>query len=252
MESTKGKIYGIICSILLYIALFFALYHTFLRTETKAEEEGVPVHFGTVDLAAGTFVPKGETDETDEAAPREALPDPSVRDIPESLQTQQTPPVTQNTEQTVAVEAAKSEQARREQEQRKRDAIDRQVTGAFAGMGRQGAGQTGAGKRDNPQSVPAGANGSAYNEFNLGGRTLAGAEGLPKPAYSDQEEGNIVVNITVDPRGNVISAEIGKGTTIGSMAMRKSALDAARKAKFSSIDRNNNQVGTITYKYYLK
>jgi TonB family protein len=74
-----------------------------------------------------------------------------------------------------------------------------------------------------------------------------GAGGIPRPAYSAQEEGRIVVNITVDPQGNVMLAEIGKGTNINSDAMRKSALEAARKTKFNRINGNDNQSGTITY-----
>lgn len=250
MVPTKEKIYGIICSILFCIALFFTLSYTFLRTEIKAKEEGVLVNFGTVDLAAGTFIPESEADE----AFQEADPDPSAQEIPESLQTQPTPPpITQNPEPTAA---AKAEQARTELEQRKRDAISRQVSEAFAGSsgkGQQGTGQAGSRIQGDPSSVPATVTkGNNYNEFNLGGRTLAGTEGLPKPAYSDQEEGNIVVNIVVDPQGNVISAEIGKGTTISSMTMRESARAAARKAKFNKTNKNNNQFGTITYKYYLK
>ena len=67
-----------------------------------------------------------------------------------------------------------------------------------------------------------------------------------------QEEGRIVINITVDPKGNVIFAEVGRGTNIDNASMRKSALDAARKAKFNSISGANNQSGTITYVYKFK
>jgi TonB family protein len=67
-----------------------------------------------------------------------------------------------------------------------------------------------------------------------------------------QEEGRIVINITVDPKGNVISAEIGRGTNIDNGSLRQSALDAARRAKFNSIQGANNQSGTITYNYTLK
>jgi TonB family protein len=288
MELTREKRYGIAGSIIFYIVLLLILYFTFLRTEVKAKEEGVLVNFGTVNLAAGSFTPKGEVAAT---AKQETNPAPPVREIPEvpqpKLQTKpavqqkpQTkpqlkpqakptpPPMAQNLEQTAAIEAAKqrerekaaaeqaarAEQARLAEEQRRRDAINRQVSGAFGssatGQSSQGTGQTGSGVQGNPQSTTV-QNAGSYGEFNLGGRTL-GAGGLPRPAYSAQEEGSIVVDITVDPRGNVILAEIGKGTTINSTAMRKSALDAARKAKFSSIQGNNNQSGTITYKYHLK
>jgi TonB family protein len=87
-----------------------------------------------------------------------------------------------------------------------------------------------------------------FGSFSLSGRTLR--EGaLQRPAYSAQVEGRIVINITVDNYGNVIFAEIGKGTNIDDATMRKSALDSARKAKFNKIQSTNNQTGTITYNY---
>ncbi|MDR2388444.1 MAG: TonB family protein [Tannerellaceae bacterium] len=89
-----------------------------------------------------------------------------------------------------------------------------------------------------------------YGTFNLNGRSI-GSGGLPRPEYSVQEEGRIVINITVDPKGNVIFAEIGKGTNIDNSSLRQSALNAARKAKFNTISGSNNQSGTITYNYRL-
>ena len=90
---------------------------------------------------------------------------------------------------------------------------------------------------------------SNLGTYNLNGRSL---EAGPRPAYAGQSEGRIVINITVDPNGNVIMAEIGRETTIDDASMRKSALEAARKAKFNRISGNNNQSGTITYWYTFK
>lgn len=87
--------------------------------------------------------------------------------------------------------------------------------------------------------------------FNLNGRSL-GPGGLPHPAYTIQEEGKIVINITVNPQGRVIFAEVGRGTNIDNASMRQSALEAARRATFNSISGANNQSGTITYVYKLK
>ena len=75
---------------------------------------------------------------------------------------------------------------------------------------------------------------------------------MPRPAYSIQEEGKIVIDITVDSNGNVILAAIGKGTNIDNTTMRQSALDAAKKAKFNVISGSKTQSGTITYRYSLK
>jgi TonB family protein len=107
------------------------------------------------------------------------------------------------------------------------------------------------------QGNPFGNSDSGTNEgiggtgtFSLSGRTLRDG-GLHRPAYSALEEGRIVLNITVDPLGNVIFAEIGKGTNIDNASMRKSAIDAAKKSKFNKIKGTDNQNGTITYIYRL-
>jgi TonB family protein len=283
MKPTKEEIFGFIGSCIFCGLLFLILYFTVLRTEVKAGEEGVLVNFGTIDMSTGTFEPNRGAAQSEVDAPtppaEPILPQPTVSKpetqtaVPQKPQAKPTtPPITQNIEQTAAIEAAKQKQieqdriaaeqraaqAKAAEEQRKRDAINQQVSGAFGtatgNPNQSGTGQTGTGIQGNPQSTsgigsPTGSGG--YGEFNLGGRTL-GPGGLPRPTYSVQEEGRIVVNITVDPRGNVIFAEIGKGTDIDNNSMRNSALEAARKAKFNNINGNNNQSGTITYKYSLR
>jgi TonB family protein len=295
MNITREKTTGFIGSVIFCLLIFLILYFTVLYTKVKSGEEGVLVSFGTVDLSAGTFSPdKGNEPTITEPAPSKPEPEPvkpqipkqeAQLSVPKTQPKPNTPPITQNIEETAAIEAAKRKQqekerveaeqraakakaeeeqraakAKAEEEQRKRDAINQQVSGAFgsgsgsSGQQNQGTGQTGSGLQGNPQSAstsgaPAGSGG--YGEFNLGGRTL-GAGGLPRPTYSVQEEGRIVINITVDPRGNVIFAEIGKGTNIDNGNMRSAALEAARKARFNSINGNNNQTGTITYKYSLR
>lgn len=156
--------------------------------------------------------------------------------------------------------AAKAKADAEAAEKQQRAAIDKNVSGAFATgtsgqQGQSGTGTTGTGVQGNPQgtSTTGAMSGGGVGEFNLGGRSLRG-EGLPRPAYSVQEEGRIVVDIRVDPQGNVTNADISpKGTNIDNISMRKSALEAARKAKFNAIsDSNNSQLGTITYRYSLK
>ncbi|MDR0891888.1 MAG: TonB family protein [Mediterranea sp.] len=91
-----------------------------------------------------------------------------------------------------------------------------------------------------------------YGTFNLGGRSL-GTGGLPRPAYQVQEEGKVVVNITVNPAGVVIAVSINlQGTNTQNAALRKAAAEAARKARFNAVNGVDNQVGTITYYFKLR
>lgn len=267
MKQVREKIIGITGAILVYGAAFLVLQYSFLRVKTPAKHSGVVINFGAADLADGFSTPEntedgmtaGETSPTPSAWEMPQLPQLQAPESSVETQSQtspEPPPVTRNIETAAAVETADPAQTRMKQEQRRLEAIARQISGAFAeqtGAGRQRKGQTGAGWQEYPQNTPATAAGnSKLDEFDLGGRRLEGMEGLPRPAYSAQEEGTIVVDIVVDTGGKVIRAEIGKGTNIASATMRRSALEAARKARFNSINGNNNQMGTITYRYSLK
>jgi TonB family protein len=257
MKITKEQIVGFTSSAILCLIIVLILSLIFLQTEMKAQEEGVLVSFGTVDLAAGTFTPRTRGTNRDMATDGTV---PSVNRVEHS----KVPPViTQDNEPSVAVDSPDKklaeEQRRRAEEQRRREAINQQMAGAFGGgntsTGSEGAADSGAGKQGSPQGNAAvgsysGIGGSG--SFDLAGRSL-GEGGLQRPAYAVQEEGTIVVEITVDPNGNVINAEIRlRGTNIENSSMRRSALDAARKTRFNIINGIQNQIGTITYRFTLK
>jgi len=154
-----------------------------------------------------------------------------------------------------------NERKQREEEQRRQEAaISNQVGGAFDRGSQQGQGQSDmAANTSNPgnpfsnSNTGTGAGGTGSSpSFNLSGRTLVGSGGLPRPSYTERVEGRIVINITVDPNGNVILADIAlRGTNIDNASMRNNALDAAKRAKFNKIQGTNNQSGTITYNYRL-
>ena len=275
MKVTKEEIYGYAGSSIFCLLIFLLLFLIGIKIPVKTGEEGILVNFGNVNLASGTFEPRqGEPQgETNKPEPIERpVPTPEIPPVVQNnTQKNIIPPITQDNEKTAAIEAEQKKQeeknrveaekqaqrAKEAEEQQKRDAINQQVSGAFGSgtteKNQRGTGTTGSGIQGNPQSAsPVGSSsGTGYGEFNLGGRTL-GLGGLPRPAYTVSEEGRIVINITVDPSGNVIFAEIGKGTNIENNSLRTSALEAARKAKFNSINGNNNQSGTITYLYSLK
>ena len=274
MKVTKEEIYGYTGSSIFCLLIFLFLYLTFIKTTIKSGEEGILVNFGNVNLSSGTFEPRsGEPQsETNRPAPvQQTVPTPEIPTVAQQRTQNNTPPaITQNLENTAAIEVAKKEQeernrieaeqraqrAKEEEEQRRRDAINQQVSGAFGssstGQNQSGTGTTGSGIQGDPNSTSSvgSPTGTGYGEFNLGGRTLRGE--LPRPDYNVQEEGRIVVNITVNPQGNVILAEIGRGTNIDNANLRGSALEAARRARFNSISGNNNQSGTITYIYKLQ
>jgi len=91
----------------------------------------------------------------------------------------------------------------------------------------------------------------SYGTWDLGGRNMVGD--MPKPFYKGiQDEGRVVVTITVNPKGDVIETRINNRTNTTSKVLRSAAEEAARKTKFNSINGDNNQTGTITYYFKLK
>ncbi|HML70230.1 MULTISPECIES: energy transducer TonB family protein [Macellibacteroides] len=276
MKFNKDDLYSLLGSVGFHLLILLVLSLTILSTVVPEEDSGVLVNFGNVDEAAGTFEPLNTGQEPMEETTPPPPPTPAVETAKEEL-------VTQDVEESVALAEAKKkkEEQRKKEEAIKREqdriqkekleqqrladaqrqkelAIKNKVAGAFgagsAAGSSQGSGETGSGNQGSPfGNSDHGANDGVggYGSFSLNGRSI-GAGGLPRPAYTIQEEGRIVINITVDPKGNVIFAEIGKGTNIDNASMRKSALEAARRAKFNSISGSNNQSGSITYRYSLR
>ena len=137
------------------------------------------------------------------------------------------------------------------------EAAAKRIAGAF-GKGNQmeskGTAELGQGIQGSPTGNDAEGKSTGvggYGTFDLNGRSL-GTGGLPRPVYNVQEEGRVVVTITVNPAGHVIQTSINKRTNTANAALRKAAEDAARKARFNMVDGVNNQTGTITYYFKLK
>ena len=84
------------------------------------------------------------------------------------------------------------------------------------------------------------------------GRSAVGK--LPKPEYSVNDEGVVVVRIVVNSNGVVTSATAGhKGTTTQNATLWEAAKQAALKSKFSPKTQDPTpQEGTIIYRFKLK
>lgn len=228
--------------ILAAILLFFGL----KRTIPNNQEEGLFVNFGAVDASSGMFEPMGQQEQVTEASPES----PS-----EEL-------ITQDMEASVNLEEKKKEQAAEKavaEQERKASEIRQQTANVFARSssesGNQGTSAAGSGNQGVPNGDPNSTNtsggGQGYGNFSLDGRNVAGA--LPKPTYSIQEEGIVVVRIVVNPKGSVVSASVNlQGTTTDSPTLRSAALSAAKSARFNDITGTQNQSGTITYRFRLR
>jgi TonB family protein len=99
--------------------------------------------------------------------------------------------------------------------------------------------------------IQSGGLGNSGVGFSLGNRRLLN---IPNITDSSQETGIVVISIRVDREGNVIDAQYTtSGSTTGSAALKKKAIAAARKAKFSSeVNANPVQTGSLTFNFKVK
>lgn len=83
--------------------------------------------------------------------------------------------------------------------------------------------------------------------FSLVGRS---ARFIPNPVYTCDTPGKIVVNITVNQDGRVISTSINKASSTSSNeCITDQALEYANQALFSRLSGRPSQPGTITYNF---
>lgn len=108
----------------------------------------------------------------------------------------------------------------------------------------------GGGHGDTPGANGPGGDGGGIS-YSLGGRK---SQKIPIPEYTQQVEGRVVVEISVDKLGNVISAKPGvKGSTTTNSYLLEKAKQAALRAKFNAKpDAPDEQRGTIVYNFLLK
>lgn len=275
----KSEYIGALGALLVHVAVIALLILVSFAVPRPDEEAGgIPVMMGDVDMAQGNFDPSTMVDvdvlpeETPEAQPQPEVEseqemitqteEETVAIKPKTEPKKEKPKEVKKPEKTAAEKAAEAKKLAEEKAERERkaaaEAARKRVAGAF-GKGSQMGGSKGTaasgegveGSKDGNSSTGAKSGVGGYGTFNLGGRSI-GAGGLPRPVYNVQEEGRVVVSITVNPAGQVIATSINRLTNTVSPALRRAAEDAAKKARFNSVDGVNNQTGTITYYFNLK
>ena len=201
-----------------------------------------------------------QEDEPTIAVPKKETPKPTPKIETVKKKPVQKEPVKpkEKTEAEKKAEAEKLAAEKKAAEQKAAaEAAAKRIAGAFGKgtqTGNKGTGTTGEGIEGSPTGNSSEGQSSGvggYGTFDLNGRSL-GSGGLPRPVYNVQEEGRVVVTITVNPAGQVIHTSINKRTNTANAALRKAAEDAARKARFNAVTGVNNQTGTITYYFKLK
>ncbi|MCB4799804.1 hypothetical protein [Neotamlana laminarinivorans] len=75
---------------------------------------------------------------------------------------------------------------------------------------------------------------------------------IPIPVYLCEENGKIVVNITVNGEGHVTDTYINNSSTSENQCLKEKALEYAKQSVFSADASKQTQIGTITFNFIGK
>ena len=258
MKVTKSQIQGAVATLAVHAVGVVLLLLLVMRTPQLEAESGIPVMLGNTELAQGhtesyqfTEVSSVKSDVPNIENAPQTQPKPQVEE----------PLITQPDEPTIEMPTPEEIEAqkRAEAERLAAERAAQQMASAFGKgfeMGSKGTAEEAAAEgTQGTQEGVAGADKAVgigvQGTFDLNGRSISGS-GLPVPVNTVQDEGRVVVNITVNPAGQVIATSINRRTNTVNPDLRKAAEDAAKRARFNKIDGVDEAHGTITYYFKLK
>ncbi len=282
--TSKNKLMALGGTILFHALLFLLFILIVFKTPIPPFPEtggnGIEVNFGTSEDGMGDVQPEELADASTTASTAEEVADPPI-EISTPVRPSAKPILTQETEEAPTV--VKTEPTENTTTTTATEPVPepRKVNkkGLYPGANKDGGstakgeGETNKpgdqgvkeGSRDSKYHGPGGGNGDTPGNGTEGpgGEGKGGprysltnrkANSIPVPRAAFQEEGKVVVEITVDKNGNVVKAKPGvKGSTTSNPNLLDIARRAAMSAKFNpSADAPEEQKGTITYNFILK
>jgi outer membrane biosynthesis protein TonB len=287
---TRHKKKSFTLTTLLLSVFLLLLFYIGLTYLDPPIENGIAVNFGTMDFGSGEVQPKEKVRSKPQRV--EPQPMEQVQQVEPQEETVQEEPepvekvLTSNNEESIRIkqqqeakrkadeaakkakeEAERVESEKREAEEKKRqeqEAKKKNLDALIGGIGQSDGTTTGsegdddrAGDKGQPDGDPyatsyygAPGSGSGGGGYGLNGRSLVNSG---KVRQECNEEGRVVVRITVDRSGKVIKAEPGvKGTTNTAPCL----LDPARKTALShrwNTDSNapTQQIGFVVVNFKL-
>ena len=258
MKIEKSQIVGLATTLAIHALVIVLLVVLAIRTPQQEEESGIPVMLGNAELA------QGHTEAYQFTEVSSVKSDvPNIDNAPQTQPTPQVdePLVTQPDEPTIDMPTAEEIEAqkRAEAERLAAERAAQQMASAFGkGFEMGSKGEATEPVTEGTQGAETGVSGAekatgqgVVGTFDLNGRAISG-DGLPMPINTVQDEGRVVVTITVNPEGKVIATSINRRTNTVNPELRKAAEDAAKRAQFNKIDAVDNQSGTITYYFKLR
>ena len=244
MKLNKNNIKAIIGTTLFHVILLILFIFFGFKTDLPLpEEQGIEVNLGYSDQGMGDIQPETPPVKKDIYHPPKS---DNAKDI-----------ATQNTEETVKINNKKDKtKTENKPEEPKKPEIDVKSMYNSKQLEAGNEGETGKpGDQGNPFGLFNAKN--HYGEPGNGGNgisfSLKGRKSkyLPKPNYSSNDEGTVVITVTVDRKGKKTKAIPGaRGTTTTSSILWKLAVKAAYKSQFTQdINAPEEQKGTITYHF---
>ncbi|MBN1158426.1 MAG: energy transducer TonB [Bacteroidales bacterium] len=260
--------YGIIGTLIIHNIILLILIFSFLALPNRSSSEGaLIINFGETETAGGLLEPA--INNLPLSQPAAAQQEQSTEIVEDGILTQdfeEAPAVRKQEGNTVTEKQPETRTAEKKPAAEQETAKPAPVVNPRALYSSRGASASesgssegiyqGSGNMGDPQGAPE----SDDYTFGLGGSSIGfSLDGrnpifLQKPEFSVYTEGIIVVEITVDRNGTVISATPGiKGSTLVDNTLYAAVRKAALESKFNvKNDARERQIGTITYHFKLE
>lgn len=258
-EKKSFAISSAIMAILLLVCLFLGL--TYLD---PPPENGIAINFGNTDFGSGNnntaeFVKSEKREDTrqpvEEATSAPTTPSNASENV---LTADNEESIAMKKQKEIADAKAKAEQKKREEEAKKKAELDKLIGGIKDSDGKVKEGD-GDSKIPGNQGKPdgslyansyygAGGSGNSGKKIGLNDRNLV----RPGSINVDcNDEGTIVVEVTVNKAGKVIGAKYSpSGSNTTSTCLRDAAIKAAQKYLWNPDDKApNSQIGFIVFNF---
>jgi outer membrane biosynthesis protein TonB len=272
---TKHKRKSAVITVIILLLLLFAIFNYGMHYLDPPEEYGLAINFGDANLGAGEplektkkvtiprAVEKQETveeliDQELRETPKERLKEEIITDnsLKEAPVLEKPKEVNKPVKKEIKKETPK-EITKPKPSKETTDALNSLLNGNASDVNPKGEGND---EKEGVKGVVKGdPNANTYygntGSGNEGNYNLAGRKALSKPIKQPecQEEGVVVVRITVDKNGKVITAIAGvKGSTNTASCLLKPAREAALKTTWNADNKApSKQTGSIIYKFTL-
>lgn len=260
---TKEEKNALVLTILINLVLFILFLFFGLTYFDPKPEEGIAIQFGFNADAGG---PQNVTDQQTQPiqSPSSTSATSKTEFTSPTQDIEEAPAISQKNKSKTTQNPQENKKTENPQPQEDKPQIDQRLQNILNNPNRGTGGQGGSGTQAGTQGSPTGNNqtgtsgdggsgaGAGGTGYFLGGRT---AQVKPKPDYTCQEFGRVVVRIKVDQNGNVIEAIPGVSfqnysTNVFSECLNQRAREAALRTKWSADpDAPEEQVGYIIYEF---